>query len=163
MIRIPIENPSIGSFGGIILELQVLVKAYNGTWVTHTSFRCSWTWPIWNQISSSVNGLGGFWTIYLKHFCDELATARIEGKLEIYLQTLVVFLLLLIYYSETKVNLIRLLEVWLHVHDLREGLFGMFKRAVAVIQDANSVPQFGFLSMVSQYKRSITEYLPWGL
>lgn len=71
---------------------------------------------------------------------DESATARSEEKLVIYLQTLVVFLLLFIYYSETKVNFIRLLEVWLHVHDLREGLFGMFKRAVTVIQYANSVP-----------------------
>lgn len=66
--------------------------------------------------------------------------ARIEKKIMMYLQTLVVFLLLLVYYSKTKVDLICLLEVWLHVHDLRERLFGMFKGAVTVVQDTNTVP-----------------------
>ena len=57
-----------------------------------------------------------------------------------HLQTLVVFLLLLVYYSKTKVYLIRFLKVWLHLHDLRECLFGMFKGAITIIQDANTVP-----------------------
>lgn len=48
-------------------------------------------------------------------------------------QTLGELLLLLIYYAESKVDLVRLFKSWLHRHDLRKGFFRMLQRAVAVI------------------------------
>jgi hypothetical protein len=42
-----------------------------------------------------------------------------------YVQTLVELLLLLIYYTEAEIDLVRLLEVRLHTHNLRESLLGM--------------------------------------
>ena len=50
-----------------------------------------------------------------------------------YLQALIVLLLLLINYPEAEINLIRLLKVGLHTHDLREGLLSMFKGSVTII------------------------------
>src|SRR5690554_6809942 len=34
----------------------------------NTSFCCSWTCPIWNQMSASVNGRGGVCKMYRKHY-----------------------------------------------------------------------------------------------
>ena len=42
-----------------------------------------------------------------------------------YVQTLVELLLLLVYYTQAEVDLVCLLEVWLHTHDLREGFLGV--------------------------------------
>lgn len=46
---------------------------------------------------------------------------------EAYLETLTEFLLLLINYAETKVDLVRLLKIRLHSHYLRKGFFRMFQ------------------------------------
>ena len=62
-----------------------------------------------------------------------------------YVQTLVELLLLFVYYAETEVDLVCLLEVGLHTHDLRERLLGMFERPIAVVQDAYAIPELGFL------------------
>jgi hypothetical protein len=62
-----------------------------------------------------------------------------------YVQTLVEFLLLLVDYAQAKVDLVRLLEVGFHAHDLGEGLFGMFQGAIAVVQNADPIPQLRFL------------------
>ena len=61
------------------------------------------------------------------------------------LETLAVLLLLLVYYTQAEVDLVRLVEVGLHVHDLREGLFRMFEGAIAIVEDANAIPEFGLL------------------
>jgi len=57
-----------------------------------------------------------------------------------YLQTLFVLLLLFVYYAKPEIYFICFLEIWLHVHDLRKGLLGMFERSVAIIEDTNAVP-----------------------
>jgi hypothetical protein len=57
-----------------------------------------------------------------------------------YLQTLLKLRLLLVDDAEAEVYLVRLLEVWLHTHNLREGFFGVLQRAIAVIKDPNAVP-----------------------
>lgn len=62
-----------------------------------------------------------------------------------YVQTLVELLLLLVYYTQTEIDLIRFFEVGLHAHNLGEGLFGMLKRAVAVVENANAIPELRFL------------------
>lgn len=62
-----------------------------------------------------------------------------------YIQALVELLLLLVYYSQAEINLICLLEVGFHAHDLGEGFFGVLKRAIAVVQNTNAVPEFGLL------------------
>jgi len=51
---------------------------------------------------------------------------RIYDVLEAF-QRLSVLLLLLVDDAKAKVDLMRLVKVWRHVHDLREGLFGMVK------------------------------------
>ena len=49
------------------------------------------------------------------------------------------------------------------MHDLGEGLFGMLKGAITIVQNANTVPQFRLLRKVSRGDRSIAENLLWGL
>ena len=66
-----------------------------------------------------------------------------------YVQALVELLLLLVYYAEAEVYFVGLLEVGLHAHNLGKGLFGVFKRAIAVVQDANAIPELWFLQLVS--------------
>lgn len=62
-----------------------------------------------------------------------------------HIQTLVELLLLLIDYAEAEVDLVGLLKVGLHAHDLRKGLFGVLKRAISIIQDSNAIPELWFL------------------
>ena len=69
--------------------------------------------------------------------------------LEPYLERLVVFLLLLVDYSQSEVNLMGLVEIRLHLHDLREGLLRMVQRAVTVIEYANAVPKSRLLMNVN--------------
>lgn len=63
------------------------------------------------------------------------------------LQTLVKLLLLLVYDSQAEVDLIGLLEIGCHAHHLRESLFRMVQRTIAIIQDTDSIPQLGFLGV----------------
>lgn len=65
-----------------------------------------------------------------------------------YVETLVELLLLFVNYAKTEIDLVGLFEVWLHAHDLRESLFSMFERSVAIVEDANPVPKLGFLYCV---------------
>jgi hypothetical protein len=62
-----------------------------------------------------------------------------------YLQTLAELLLLLIDYTEAEVNLIGLLELGSHAHNLRKGFFGMVKGSITIVENANSIPELGFL------------------
>lgn len=96
-------------------------------------------------MSSSLNGRGGSVTIYLKH-CEaisQLAIPAAEGPT--YLQALLELLLLLVYYAEAEVDLVGFLEARVHAHDLREGFFGVLERAIAIVQDADTIPELGFL------------------
>ena len=49
--------------------------------------------------------------------------------------------------AESEVDLICLLKVRLHAHDLGEGFFGVLQRPIPVVENAYAVPQFGFLEM----------------
>lgn len=69
---------------------------------------------------------------------------RVDDVLEAF-EALVVLLLLLVYDAQSKVDLVSLLEVGLHLHNLRKGLLGMVQRPVSIIQDAYSIPQLWFL------------------
>ncbi len=75
---------------------------------------------------------------------SERVRRRVYDVLEA-LQTRAVLLLLLVNYAEPEVYFVRLLEVGLHLHDLGECLFGVLQRPVAVIQDANAIPELRFL------------------
>lgn len=79
-----------------------------------------------------------------------------------YLQTLVVLLLLLVDNPQTKVYLVCFFEIRLHTHHLRESLFGMFQRAIAIVQDTNTIPQFGFLlpRLLVIHRGSRVDHLP---
>lgn len=68
-----------------------------------------------------------------------------------YLERLIVFLLLFVDDAKTEINLVCLIKVRLHFHDLRERVFGMVQRAIAVVEDANAVPQPGFLSFIPKH------------
>lgn len=56
-------------------------------------------------------------------------------------ETLLKLLLLLVNDTESEVDLVCLLEVGLHAHDLREGFLGVLQRAVAIVQDTNAIPK----------------------
>lgn len=62
-----------------------------------------------------------------------------------HLETLLEFALLFVDYAQAEVDLVCLLEVGLHAHDLRERFFGVLKTAISVIQYANTVPEFRLL------------------
>lgn len=68
-------------------------------------------------MSSSVSGRGGFVTMYLKH-CSDVSYHVVYQSANTYVQTLVELLLLFVDYAKTEVDLVGLLEVWLHTHDL---------------------------------------------
>ena len=52
----------------------------------------------------------------------------------------VIFGLLLVDDAETKVDLVGLLEVGLHAHDLGKGFLGMLERAETIVEDTDAVP-----------------------
>lgn len=115
-------------------------------------------------MSSSVRGGGGELTMYLKH-CDLVSgIARRDKLMATYIQTLAELLLLFVYNTESEVDLVGLLKVGLHLHDLRECLLGVVQRPVPVVQDANPVPQLRFLFLVSNDISSVCpdRYVPWG-
>ena len=70
--------------------------------------------------------------MYLKHCCFVRVDAVVCVDFT-YVQTLVELLLLLVYYTQAEVDLVCLLEVGLHAHDLGEGLLRVLERAVAVV------------------------------
>ena len=79
-------------------------------------------------MSSSVRGGGGELTMYLKHYqtCQvNFVSCAMRGGSSMYLKARVKLLLLLVDYTQAEVNLVGLLKVWLHLHNLREGLFGV--------------------------------------
>ena len=98
-------------------------------------------------MSSSVSGCGGPETMYLKHYAEALERrATTLGCMSwLYLQARAVLLLLLVYYPEAEVDLVRLLEVRLHLHDLRESLLRVVVGSESIVEDANAVPKFWFL------------------
>lgn len=49
------------------------------------------------------------------------------------LKTRLILLLLLINNTQSEVDFVGLVEVWLHAHDLGKGFFRMLKRAIAII------------------------------
>lgn len=57
-----------------------------------------------------------------------------------YLKTLLELALLLVNYAQSKINFVGFLEVRLHAHNLRKGLFGMLETAVAIVQNSYAVP-----------------------
>lgn len=57
-----------------------------------------------------------------------------------YLQAFLVLLLLLVDDSQAKVDLIGLVKLWGHPHDLRKGFLGVIQGAISVVQDADAIP-----------------------
>ena len=78
--------------------------------------------------------------MYRKHYQKLLAKSFIRWSIAAYLQTLLKFLLLLVYDSEAEVDLIGLVKFGLHSHDLRKSLLCVLKRPIAIVQDTNAVP-----------------------
>lgn len=62
-----------------------------------------------------------------------------------YLQTQVVFLLLFINNTQPKIDFVRLLKSGIHFHDSGKGFLSMFNRSIAIVQNADPVPQFRVL------------------
>ena len=83
--------------------------------------------------------------MYLKHWNTVSQSPTTAGKASSYLQTLLELLLLLVYYTEAEVDLVGLLETRVHAHDLRKGFFGVLERAVAIVEDTDTIPELGFL------------------
>lgn len=64
-------------------------------------------------------------------------------------QALVIFVLLFVDDSETKVNFVSLVKVWCHAHHLGEGFFSVLQTAVSIIQNTDAIPKLRFLGMMS--------------
>ena len=98
-------------------------------------------------MSSSVRGRGGSLTMYLKHLksVSKAEPAIYTPYIWTYLQALVELLLLLVDYTQSEVDFVGLFEIRGHSHNLRESFLRMIKRAIAVIEDTNPIPQFRFL------------------
>lgn len=82
-------------------------------------------------MSSSVSGVGGELTMYLKH-CNgrkSVNHSRSRGKrvgtAATDLKRVVVLLLLFVDDAEPEVYFVCLVEVWLHVHDVDKRIFSM--------------------------------------
>lgn len=86
-----------------------------------------------------------------------------QGKESTNLETLLEFLLLLVNDSESEIDLVGLLEVRLHAHDLRERLLGMLQGAITIIEDAYTVPQLGLLQRVRTINADRLRFLTLGL
>ncbi len=71
-------------------------------------------------------------------------TWRVVGGMT-YAQTLGVLGLLLVNYTKAEVDFVGLVELGRHAHDLGEGFFGVLKRAIAVVQDADAIPKLWLL------------------
>ena len=67
------------------------------------------------------------------------------GGGDVYLQTEVVLLLLLVNDTQSKVNLADLFKLGIHLGDRGKGFFGVLNRAISIIQYANAVPELGVL------------------
>ena len=92
--------------------------------------------------------------MYLKH-CRTISTScEIHLDCGTYLETLPEFLLLFIDDSQTKIDLVGLVKVRLHLHDLRESFFGVLQRPVTVIQNSDAIPKTRLLQ-ISQLIRTI--------
>jgi hypothetical protein len=63
-----------------------------------------------------------------------------------YIQTFLKLVLLLVDYSQAKINLAGLFKLGSHSHDLRKGFLRMIDRTISIIENSNSVPQFWFLN-----------------
>lgn len=85
--------------------------------------------------------------MYRKHYSLIVSASACQGLSmdKYYLQTLLVLLLLLVNYSKSEVYLVCLFEVRFHSHHLRECFFGMLEGAIAVVENADSVPKFWLL------------------
>lgn len=64
------------------------------------------------------------------------------------LERLGVFVLLLVYYSESKIDLIRFVEGRVHSHDLAEGLLGVLETPISIVQDTDAVPKLRLLRVL---------------
>lgn len=65
-----------------------------------------------------------------------------------YLERLRVFVLLLVYYPETEVNFVGLVEIGVHTHHLAERFLCMFETAVPVVEDPDAVPELWLLRVL---------------
>lgn len=115
-------------------------------------------------MSSSVNGRGGSLTMYLKHCDNQHPSCSSTQSILTYLQTGRELLLLLVNDAETEIDLVGLLKARLHAHHLRKRLFGVLERAVAIVQNADTIPELGLLLYVSNHgsPRGDAGYIPLG-
>jgi hypothetical protein len=85
--------------------------------------------------------------MYRKHCKHQRDLSNVSFSLQAaYLKTLLVLLLLLVNYTQAKVDFVGLFEIGLHAHDLRKRFFGMLKRSIAIIKNSNAIPKFWFLA-----------------
>lgn len=83
--------------------------------------------------------------MYLKHWNTVSQSSIAAGRVSSYLQTLLELLLLLVYYTEAEVDLVGFLKSRIHAHDLGKGFFGVLERAIAIVEDTDTIPELGFL------------------
>lgn len=82
------------------------------------------------------------------HLCSAWARKKI------YLETLWIFLLLLVNYAEAEINFIGLFKIGLDLHDLGKGLFGIVIAPITVIENSNAIPEHRILG-VSQVDKGL--------
>lgn len=63
--------------------------------------------------------------------------------------------LVLVYDTETEVDLIGLVKVGIQVQHTHKGLFSVLQGAVTVVQDTNSVPQLGHIGVIQEVEGTL--------
>jgi hypothetical protein len=142
VIRVTLEDTAVCALCRVKLRLLAVLSSQDG--------RPTYLFLLFIHVTDlEPNILLGEWARWVGHNVFEALRKSVwikdQSREETYVQALVELLLLLVNYAETEVDLVGLLEAWLHAHNLREGLFGMLEGPIAIIQDANAVPQLGFL------------------
>lgn len=85
--------------------------------------------------------------MYRKHLGASQHKKQKHAAFHAYLQALGELLLLLVYNSQSEIDLICFFEPRLHSHDLGESLFCVLQATVSIIEDSYAIPQFGFLGI----------------
>jgi hypothetical protein len=92
------------------------------------------------------NILNGQWFGWIRNNISKALSCQLgQCTMSTHVQTFRILGLLLIDYTQAKVDFVGLVKVWGHAHDLTESFLCVVQRAVTVIQYTNSVPKLWFL------------------
>jgi hypothetical protein len=95
-----------------------------------------WSWRVAENVSETLYGEGG--DVSERQRAHRTPPRRTKCA---YFEALLKLLLLLVDDAESEVDFVGLLELGVHLENRGEGLLGVIERPIAVVQDADAVPQ----------------------